>query len=287
MLFEDSSGSGLVCSSCGFAFPPGYTEIPCPKCRGTAFRPSADSEGAAGSVAIRIGIHSSYALDHIKAAARFARMSAAIENAYDGDQLNSFWNTDRDGNRAYVVASIFAATAFLETTINELFADAVAGYESEIRKHDPECATLLARMWQLEIPRTATYPILKKYQVALALAKKELFDAGTSIYQDVYLLTTLRNYLIHAEPEDITLFTIGDIEPHKSTSRKLSEGLKGKFPINRLMENFGNPFFPAKCLGHGCAKWGVESCVKFTDEFFSRLGLKAPYDAFRDTLKAE
>lgn len=287
MLFQDLSNSSLTCSGCGLVFPPGFTEIPCPKCGGIAFKQSTtpESESNLGAPAFHISVHKSYSLGHIEAAAMFARLSADIEKSVGDDYLASF-GRQRE-NEAHAMASIFAATAFLETTINELFADAADKYECEIKKADLNVAELMAGMWKLDIPRTASFPIIRKYQVALALAKKELFDAGTSVYQNADLLITLRNYLIHAEPETVTWFTIGDIEAHKPTSRKLAEGLKGKFPISKLMQGFGNPFFPDKVFGHGCAKWAVESSVKFTDEFFSKMGLKAPYDAFRNDFKTE
>jgi predicted nucleic acid-binding Zn-ribbon protein len=287
MLFHDTSFSSFSCSSCGHTFPPGYTEIPCPQCGGTTFTPfpSTESESNVGSLSFRVSVRKSYSFGHIKAAARFARMSAAIEKDHSDDYIKAVRFNDE--NEAYVIASILAATAFLETTINEFFADAAEDHESEVKKSHPDAASVMANMWRLEIPRTASFSILKKYQTALALANKNLFDAGTAIYQNVDLLITLRNYLIHAEPENVTWFTVGDIEPHKPASRKLAEGLKGKFPVSKLMENFGNPFFPDKCLGHGCAKWGVEASVKFTDEFFSRMSMKAPLDAFRNDFKAE
>lgn len=279
MLFQGSSDSLFNCSTCGHLFPQGLIEIPCPKCGNISFTPSLlpESESAMDSMAFRVSVRTSYSSDHIRSAVIFARKSAEIEAAFDFGHRNE--------NGAFVMASIFAATAFLETTINELFADAAEDGETDIKKADSDVAALMANLWTLDVPRTASFSILKKYQIALALAKKESFSAGTSIYQNVDLVITLRNYLIHAEPENITWFTVGKIEPHKPTSRKLAEGLKGKFPVNKLMEGFGNPFFPDKCLGHGCAKWAIESCVTFTDEFFSKMGLKAPYDAFRNDLQ--
>jgi len=60
--------------------------------------------------------------------------------------------------------------------------------------------TKLGRTWQLQIPRTSAYPILQKYQIALAIAEKPTFDKGQNPYQDVSSLIKLRNKLIHYEP---------------------------------------------------------------------------------------
>jgi hypothetical protein len=44
------------------------------------------------------------------------------------------------------------------------------------------------------------------------------------------------------------------------------------------------PFFPYQCLGHGCAEWAILNSIIFSDEFFRRLGLPAPYEGIRDEL---
>src|SRR5262245_58538747 len=104
MLIQDLSNSSLTCSSCGHVFPPGLTEIPCPKCGGTAFTQSTspESENDSGPLAFHVSVRRTYSLDHISAAAIFTRQSSAIENAFDFGRRNE--------NEALVMASIFAAT---------------------------------------------------------------------------------------------------------------------------------------------------------------------------------
>lgn len=55
-------------------------------------------------------------------------------------------------------------------------------------------------MWKLGVPRTESYPILKKYEIAVALAEKKTLDRGDLVYQNASLLVWLRNALIHYEP---------------------------------------------------------------------------------------
>ncbi|MEO0941606.1 MAG: hypothetical protein AAFY30_08605, partial [Cyanobacteria bacterium J06642_12] len=51
-----------------------------------------------------------------------------------------------------------------------------------------------------------------------------------------------------------------------------SLGDNSRFAENPLV--FGTkPFFPDRCLGHGCAKWALDSCVSFVEEFYSEMGL--------------
>jgi hypothetical protein len=44
------------------------------------------------------------------------------------------------------------------------------------------------------------------------------------------------------------------------------------------------PYFPDKCLGHGCAEWAVLNSLGLTDEFFLKLELPAPYDGVKEEL---
>jgi hypothetical protein len=69
----------------------------------------------------------------------------------------------------------------------------------------------------------------------------------------------------------------------ESTTDKFEKILRKKFAPNPLAEK-NNPFFPDKCLGHGCAEWALINSVIFTDEFFRRLGLPVPYEGIRDEL---
>jgi hypothetical protein len=62
--------------------------------------------------------------------------------------------------------------------------------------------------------------------------------------------------------------------------------LQGKFNLNPLT-GAGNPFYPDKCLGHGCAEWAVNSSIKFVDEFFEKLGSTPVFDHVREQLKTK
>jgi hypothetical protein len=59
--------------------------------------------------------------------------------------------------------------------------------------------------------------------------------------------------------------------------------LRKKFATNPLAAK-NVPFFPDKCLGHGCAEWAIVNSIIFVDEFFRRLGLPVPYEGIRDEL---
>lgn len=218
-----------------------------------------------------------FSIQHIISAALFARQSASLEREYKGqfsDQLHS-------EHRAYVTGVIFSAAAFLEALINELFADTVENEFGRPQQLDPEVKTLMAELWKLDVPRTASFKILQKYQIALAIAERQLFDLGSSPYQEVHLIIQLRNDLIHYEPEWIHHPSEEDTLANQI--HKYEKRLRGKFKTNPLTGE-GNPFYPDKCLGHGCAEWVVNSTLRFADEFFSRIGVKPTYDHVRERL---
>ncbi len=217
-----------------------------------------------------------FSIGHIQSAALFTRLSHKIEKNYDGR-----FSPELDSEcRSYVTGAIFAAVAFLEATINEFLMD-ITDKSVEKRQHlEQKDITMIANLWARDIfGRLST---LEKYQIALILAGKEIFDTNINPYQDVSYLVKLRNALIHYEPEwIIDISEINEIEPHKFESM-----LKGKFNLNPIAGD-GNPFYPHKCLGHGCAEWAVNSSIKFVDEFFGKRGTIPIFNHIRGELETK
>lgn len=234
---------------------------------------------------LSISIRTYFSIQHVQSAAYFARETARIEN----DPASRKVETGRFNEQAYmehkanVTASLFMAVSFLEATINELFADAADNATGRTWT-DPSICDLFGSMWRNGVPRTASYSILDKYQIALTLARKTPFEPGQPPAQDVALLVKLRNALIHYEPE--TVLTFSDNEENQVQPHRFEKMLRGRFDLNPLT-GAGNPFFPDKCLGHGCARWALISSVKLTDEFFTRMGMTPTYDHVRRQLATE
>jgi hypothetical protein len=216
-----------------------------------------------------------YSHYHLQAAALFARRSSKLEKEHGSN--NVVPSDVFSEHRAYVTGAILSAVSFLEAEINEIFADSADDQREHIHQLG-DVIFLLSRMWSLGVPKTASYSILDKYQIALALADKQEFDKGASPYQDVRLLIKLRNALVHYEPE----YTARD----SSGSKRLEQNLQRRFPLNPLTGS-RTPFFPERCMSHGCAKWAVESSITFVDDFCSRMGLKPVFDGVRPSLGTE
>jgi hypothetical protein len=209
----------------------------------------------------------SFSTQLIQSAALFSRLAGKIEKTCavkpNGEMIVDY--------KSYVSGAVFAALSFLEATINELFW-AVRENNEAVKVLSIEVIEALKSITEENLGRIY---ILERFQVALALARKQLFDRGKTPYQDVNLLRVLRNALIHYVPE-----WVGD-EP-----QKLEKILESKFSLSPF-HGSASLFFPHRCLSHGCAKWAVESSLKFVNDFCKKVGLTPKYDSSSPSLLTE
>lgn len=203
-----------------------------------------------------------YSSYHLWAAEHFTQLASGIENG-----SGSIPRFDIQ-HRAYVTGSILSSVAFLEAAINELFKDVLDKHESYITSIETESRNLIEAFWQLTEERNRSpFTILDKYQIVLTFCRKNQFEKGALLYQDVDLVVKLRNELMHYKPNSYG----GGIQS------RLTAQLRGKFSENPLMNGSGNPYFPDKCLGSSCADWAVSSVKNFANEFFQRLDISPNY----------
>ena len=141
-------------------------------------------------------------ISHIVAAAHFARIGAALE----ADESKIFIGSGKFSedwlyeHRACVTASILSSTAFLEATINELYADAFQNFPELQPALDPESLRLLAEKW-MDTKSGRRKTTLEKYQSALEAARRERFNQGEAPFQPIKNIMDLRLSLIHiSEP---------------------------------------------------------------------------------------
>jgi hypothetical protein len=225
--------------------------------------------------------------NHIFSAFHLAKLSQEVEK--HGNQHNKM---TREQHRSFVIGAIFSSVAFIEASINELYS-AAADAHFHTPKLEPELKQRLSALWILEnFRRTAR--TLEKYQCALQLAGKKIFDIGMNPYQDAKNLIDIRNALIHFIPRASPIQAEPDVEiPLDEFGRRL----QGKFPENPWKPQYALihtgpesekatwPFFPEGCLGSGCAQWAATSALNFVDDFFAALDLKWYYDHLREELK--
>ena len=204
---------------------------------------------------------------HLQAAELFVRQSSELEDKHVGDPWVEIVDTVFPEHRAYVIGAIFAAVAFLEASINELFSDAVDVRQRSEERFGERITAKLAEKWDKDNFRCRK-PILAKYQTALPLFEKARFDEKQQPYQDARHLIELRNELVHYKPQ----FIQAGLEGAGPMVH-----LRSKFAANRLLpERSQNPFFPDHCLSSGCAAWAVKASKALYDEFTTRMGLRNP-----------
>ena len=221
-----------------------------------------------------------YSRDQAIAATTFSRKCGELEaNPQPSDDdlaAGLSWSPeDQREHRSYVTASILSSVAFLEASINELYGSAsdpaikeVGGALTEAERN------LLADVADF-IERDRT---LARFQLTLHLLGKEPFDRGAQPYQDANTLVKLRNELVHYKPRRRS----GD-DTFTESDKWLNPLSQKQFALNPFSGG-ANPFFPDKCLSHGCTVWAWETALAFADAFFVRLGVQPVYDRERNLL---
>lgn len=225
--------------------------------------------------------------NHIFSSFHLAMLSRQIEmTGNKHDKLAS------EQHRSFVIGAILSAVVFLEAAINEFFSAATDSTLS-IPKLDFELKQKLSALWMVENFRR-TAKTLEKYQCALQLAGKKLFNTGMNPYQDAKNLINIRNALVHFIPSTTPIQAEPDVEIPLD---EFGKQLQGKFIENPWKPQYGListsggpekatwPFFPEGCLGSGCARWAAKSALNFVDDFFATLSLKWYYEHLREELK--
>ena len=221
---------------------------------------------------LSIQIRHYLSIQHLESALFFCQRCERLECQHKAQE----WQQVSCRHQAFAIGTILSAVAFLEATANEIFADAL---DSHLTEHlsglNISAAERLGRLWHLGVPRTASFDILRKYDIALAATDRPAMDRSKNPVQAITLLAKLRNALVHYEPETLL---IGENPASPEEVHYLESRLKGKFRMNQLMKGTANPFFPNKCLGHGCANWAVESSTAFVRAFSRKMGTKVIFE---------
>lgn len=201
-----------------------------------------------------------FAMFHLYAAQTFALRSHALEAT--GDRNN-------DGeSRSCVLSSIIVSVCFLEASINQLFMfhQKLPGIDVRLlfAGIPEEIGNTLHDLWAADIDNLS---ILSKYNLVLAASQKEALQQDANPFQDAKALIGLRNAIVQYKEG-----WLADGQTHP-----MERKLKGKFPINALAAGHDLGFYPAECLGYGCAKWACTSAKSLVDQFYQRLAVTRPY----------
>lgn len=215
-------------------------------------------------VQITLRQRSNFAVQHMMAASRFARLCHKVEQDNLGLPLGPFY----DEIISYVTATILSSVAALESNINEIFADAQDG----VFRFEALDVKQLNEMWQLIEEK----PILEKYQFALVLNGKDRMGKDVSQYQSADTLVKVRNALVHFKPE---------WHDEQEVHDKIGKRLKGKFKFSPFVDE-NSPVFPVRCMTHGFAAWAVRSSLDFAQWFSGLAGLRNRFAQFMEQMNA-
>ena len=222
-----------------------------------------------------------FSVRYIESAALLCRLGYAIESS--GRNSGEVSQEDLLRHEAFILNSILSSVAFLECTINELYADAADDAYYYADNGQELLLKTISEGWKNE-KNFDRAPMVSKYQRILEIAGKSPFDDQDQAFANVRILSEIRNHLMHYKREWVVVSArrtsrISD----GSTAERFEKILRTKFALNPLAAK-NQPFFPDKCLGHGCAEWAVLNSLIFADAFFQRLDLPAPYEGIRDEL---
>jgi len=222
-----------------------------------------------------------FSVKYIQSAALFCRLGFAIESDYARTGIVSA--DERLRHEAFILNAIFSSVAFLESTINELWSDAADNAYFFPDEKNEALLRAVGERWNNENYFDRT-PLPVKYQKVLEIGNKPLFPEDDPVFFGIKDLIAIRNYLMHYRREWVTIQT--GTTPDAGTGApadRFEQHLRDRFRENPLAPK-NLPFFPDRCLGHGCAEWAVNTSLSFTDRFFAALGLPASYEGIKKEL---
>ncbi|WAC04786.1 MAG: hypothetical protein OS112_10080 [Methanoregula sp.] len=222
-----------------------------------------------------------FSVRYIQSAALLCRLGYAIEKDYaESGQVSQESILSYE---AFILNSILSSVVFLESTINELYSDAADNTPLSADEKNAELFRKIRERWTNE-KNFDRAPVLTKYQKILLYTDRPTFAETDPAFLNVKSLVEIRNFLMHYRREWVVLAQSRNLRGgHETRGLKFEEALKHAFKENPFAHK-NRPFFPDKCLGHGCAEWAVINSLVLTVEFFSRLGLSAPYDGIKNEL---
>lgn len=219
---------------------------------------------------------------YLQSAALLCRLAYAIEKEHA--KTGTISSESSLMHEAFTLNAVLSAVSFLESLINELYSDATDDAPPPNCEKTELLFNTIAREWR-NAKNFDRAPLLMKYQKILALSGSQPFPESDPAYVNVGNLVKLRNFLLHYRKEWVVLTETGrPTRPSCGTETEKFGTILGRaFRENPLARKEG-PFFPDRCLGHGCAEWAVLNSLIFADTFFGKLGIPVAYEGIRKDL---
>ena len=207
-------------------------------------------------------------LTNISSALLLSKKVKEIEEQYISQNAKNLTSS----HKAFTLSSIYTITGFLESSINDLYANAkdniieyLKGIETHITKLVEFDENNFNKELDKKIIKNSGSKIIQKYQYALKLLNIPLIDESNSNLSDIILIIHIRHYFIH---HSAVWLKCGEDEQTKYFV------LKGRFNENPMSKKSINPFFPDKLLGYGFLQWSIDSSIKFVMDFYNKISLE-------------
>ena len=185
---------------------------------------------------VTASVRPGFAVQHLWTARRAAWLCKQREQyLVDTD----YRNIDRQ-HRSHAVTAVLSAFAFVEAHVNDV-----------------------VDLQQLAIS-DRTNPI-DKCQDALTATGHPRLNTGSGTGQTFDVVRRLRNALVHYKPE----------WEHGFITGALYNDLKNRLKGRENRQRIGEPWFPNKAVGAGCAEWAVDTSVAFALQWHTAMGLDA------------
>jgi hypothetical protein len=222
-----------------------------------------------------------FSVRYIQSAALLCRLGYHIERRFATQGKIS--EEEQLKHEVFILNSVLSSVAFLESTVNELYADASDDAYFFPDEQNELLLKAIGEKWRNE-KNFDRAPLVNKYQKILVIADKPVFSENDPVFSDIRTLIEMRNYLMHYKREWIVVKKGKSADDIKEThGERLKRLLHNKFAPNPFAQQ-SRPFFPDSCFGHGCAEWAVNNSLAFTDDFFKRLELPSPYEGIKKEL---
>ena len=201
---------------------------------------------------------------HLQSAIFFTNEAEKLEHKY-GHLGPGASEEIRAQHFAYVTGGILSAAYYLEMYIDEILAGMADGKLNLIpgdrRGSVPAMLSVVNH-----------FATLKRYRVLLELAGKEDVTPADTAYRSAETVIILRNALVHNGTRSL----------RRPRSRAIADDVNTTLAL-RLGSPFANPFasaaapfFPDRCLCHGCAEFAVRACEEFVEEVDKKMNEDDP-----------
>lgn len=169
------------------------------------------------------------------------------------------------------LAAVLTACLSVEAAVNELFLAYQLGTVANLVGLEAGLAQRLSQAWDAGASKLSA---LEKADLANVIAGAGSINWGKAPAQQMGLLNSLRNELVHHKP----IWVEQGGAPHESTDT-LERKLGSEFPTAAIWRTRGVPFRWNGCLGAGCARWACRVADDFNRQIYATLGARFPLPA--------